>query len=129
MRLGLTAFGGPVAHLGYFRREFVERAGWLDDATFSEIVAVCSALPGPTSSQVGMSLGALRAGPLGALTAWLAFTTPSALLLGLFGFALRAGASVDYDGLTRDIARFVRGQKRHGIGDVFRHAHVGREVF
>jgi len=93
MRLGLTAFGGPVAHLGYFRREFVERAGWLDDATFSEIVAVCSALPGPTSSQVGMSLGALRAGPLGALTAWLAFTSPSALLLGLFGFALRAGAS------------------------------------
>ena len=67
MRLGLTAFGGPVAHLGYFRREFVERARWLDDATFSEIVAVCSALPGPTSSQVGMSLGALRSGPLGAL--------------------------------------------------------------
>ena len=96
MRLGVTAFGGPVAHLGYFRREFVERAEWLDDATFSEIVAVCSALPGPTSSQVGMSLGALRAGPLGALAAWLAFTTPSAVLLGLFGFALRAGTSSSF---------------------------------
>ena len=93
LRLGCSAFGGPVAHLGYFRREFVERAGWLDDATFSEIVAVCSALPGPTSSQVGMSLGTLRAGPLGGLAAWLAFTTPSAVLLGLFGVALRAGAS------------------------------------
>jgi chromate transporter len=92
-RLGLSAFGGPVAHLGYFRREFVDRARWLDDAAFSEIVALCSALPGPTSSQVGMSLGALRAGPLGALAAWLAFTTPSAVLLGLFGFALRAGAA------------------------------------
>jgi chromate transporter len=93
LRLGLSSFGGPVAHLGYFRREFVERARWLDDATFGEIVAVCSALPGPTSSQVGMSLGALRAGPLGALAAWVAFTTPSAVLLGLFGLALRTGAS------------------------------------
>jgi len=92
-RLGLTSFGGPIAHLGYFRREFVEQAGWLDDATFSEIVAVCSALPGPTSSPVGMSIGALRAGPLGTLAAWLAFTAPSAILMALFGLTLRAGAA------------------------------------
>src|SRR5271154_5350113 len=98
LRLGCTAFGGPVAHLGYFRREFVERARWLDDVTFSEIVAVCSALPGPTSSQVGISLGALRAGPLGGLAAWLAFTTPSAVLLTTFGLALRSGASSGFLG-------------------------------
>lgn len=90
LRLGLSAFGGPVAHLGYFRREFVEREGWLDDAAFGEIVALCSALPGPTSSQVGITIGTLRAGPLGGLAAWLAFTTPSALALALFGIALRA---------------------------------------
>jgi chromate transporter len=92
-RLGCTSFGGPVAHFGYFRREFVERLRWLDDAAFSEFVALCSALPGPTSSQVGMLIGALRAGPAGALLAWLAFTTPSALLLAAFGLALRTGAA------------------------------------
>lgn len=89
LRLGLTAFGGPVAHLGYFRREFVERARWLDDAQFAEIVALCSVLPGPTSSQVGLAIGLRRAGALGALAAWLAFTTPSALALASFGSALR----------------------------------------
>ncbi len=92
-RLGCTSFGGPVAHFGYFRREFVERLRWLDDAAFSEMVALCSALPGPSSSQVGMLIGALRAGPFGAVLAWLAFTTPSALLLGAFGLALRGGAA------------------------------------
>ena len=95
LRLGLTAFGGPVAHLGYFRREFVARARWLDDAAFGEIVALCSVLPGPTSSQVGMLLGASRAGPLGALAAWAGFTLPAALVLGGAGLAVRAtGASV-----------------------------------
>jgi len=89
-RLGLTAFGGPVAHLGYFRREFVERAGWLDDAAFAEIVALCSVLPGPTSSQVGLLLGWRRAGFLGSLVAWFAFTTPSAIALAVAGIALRA---------------------------------------
>jgi chromate transporter len=91
-RLGCTSFGGPVAHFGYFRREFVERLRWLDDAAFSELVALCSALPGPSSSQVGMLLGALRAGPIGGFLAWLAFTTPSAILLAAFGLALRAGS-------------------------------------
>ena len=87
-RLGLTSFGGPVAHLGYFRHEFVERARWLDDAAFTEIVALCSVLPGPTSSQVGIVLGLRRAGWLGAFAAWFAFSLPSALALGAFGIAL-----------------------------------------
>jgi chromate transporter len=90
LRLGLTSFGGPVAHLGYFRREFVERARWLDDAVFGEMVAICSVLPGPSSSQVGILLGTLRAGPLGGVVAWLCFTTPSALALAAFGIGLRA---------------------------------------
>jgi len=90
LRLGLTSFGGPVAHLGYFRREFVERAGWLDDAAFGEMVALCSVLPGPSSSQVGILLGALRAGPLGGVLAWLCFSAPSAIALALFGLGLRA---------------------------------------
>jgi chromate transporter len=91
LKLGLSSFGGPVAHLGYFRREFVERCGWLGDAQYGEIVALCSVLPGPTSSQVGILVGTMRAGPLGGLLAWLAFTAPSALILALFGLALRSG--------------------------------------
>jgi chromate transporter len=90
LRLGLTSFGGPVAHFGYFRREFVERAHWLDDATFAEIVALCSVLPGPTSSQVGITIGWRRAGIPGALLAWFGFTAPSALALGALGLILRA---------------------------------------
>jgi chromate transporter len=96
LRLGCTSFGGPIAHLGYFRREFVDRSKWLEDAAFAEIVALCSVLPGPTSSQVGILLGARRAGPVGGLLAWLGFTTPSALLLAAFGLFLdRAAAGAD----------------------------------
>lgn len=84
-RLGLTSFGGPVAHLGYFRQQFVERRRWLDHAEFAELVALCQFLPGPASSQLGMAIGLKRAGALGALAAWLGFTLPSALLL--IGFA------------------------------------------
>lgn len=79
--LGLTSFGGPVAHLGYFRHEFVSRRRWLDEADYAELVALCQFLPGPASSQVGFALGLLRAGPLGAALAWFAFTLPSALAL------------------------------------------------
>ena len=80
----MTSFGGPVAHLGYFRREYVQRRGWLDDATYAEIVALCQSLPGPASSQTGIAIGLLRAGPRGALAAWLGFTWPSALLMFTF---------------------------------------------
>ncbi len=89
LRLGLTSFGGPIAHVGYFRREFVERARWLDDGAFGEILALCSVLPGPTSSQVGIVLGFGRAGTLGAFAAWLGFTLPSALAMTIFGLWLR----------------------------------------
>lgn len=86
LRLGLTSFGGPVAHLGYFRTEFVDRRRWLDDYTFSDLVALCQFLPGPASSQVGMAIGLRRAGWAGMLAAWVAFTLPSALVL--IGFAM-----------------------------------------
>src|SRR5215831_6373833 len=89
-RLGLTSFGGPVAHLGYFRAEFVERRHWLDEPAFADIVALCQFLPGPASSQVGISLGILRAGLPGAFAAWLGFTMPSALAMILFGYGVTA---------------------------------------
>src|SRR5205807_8084668 len=76
LRLGLTSFGGPVAHLGYFRAEFVERRRWLDERSFVDIIALCQFLPGPASSQVGISIGILRAGLAGAFAAWLGFTAP-----------------------------------------------------
>lgn len=86
LRLGLTSFGGPVAHLGYFRDELVQRRGWIDEAGYADLVALCQFLPGPASSQVGYALGLLRGGPLGGLAAWCAFTLPSAALLVLFAF-------------------------------------------
>lgn len=87
-RLGLTSFGGPVAHLGYFRTEFVERRRWLDEPAYAELVALCQFLPGPTSSQVGMAIGLGRAGWWGAAAAWLGFTLPSALALILFALGV-----------------------------------------
>lgn len=86
LKLGLTSFGGPIAHLGYFRDELVLRRRWIDEARYGEIVALCQFLPGPASSQVGFCLGLLRGGPLGGLAAWTAFTLPSALLLVLFAY-------------------------------------------
>ncbi|WP_225783422.1 chromate efflux transporter [Xenophilus sp. Marseille-Q4582] len=84
LALGLSSFGGPIAHLGYFRTAFVERRRWLDEAAYAELVALCQFLPGPTSSQVGFALGLARAGWGGALAAWAGFTLPSAaLLIGL----------------------------------------------
>jgi chromate transporter len=88
LRLGVTSFGGPVAHLGYYRTEFVERRKWLDEGAFADIVALCQFLPGPASSQVGMSIGILRAGLPGALAAWLGFTMPSAIAMILFGYGV-----------------------------------------
>ena len=84
LKLGLTSFGGPIAHLGYFRDELVQRRAWLSDEAYADLVALCQFLPGPASSQVGFALGMMRAGWLGALTAFTAFTLPSAALLFLF---------------------------------------------
>jgi chromate transporter len=88
LRLGVTSFGGPVAHLGYFRAEFVERRKWLDDHTYTDIVALWQFLPGPTSSQVGITIGLMRAGLLGAVAAWIGFTMPSAVAMILFGYGV-----------------------------------------
>lgn len=85
-RLGLTSFGGPVAHLGYFRTEFVERRGWLTEAAYADLVALCQFLPGPASSQTGFAIGLMRGGWAGALAAWTGFTLPSAIALTLFAY-------------------------------------------
>jgi chromate transporter len=86
LRLGLSSFGGPIAHLGYFREEFVTRRKWLDEQAFADLVALCQFLPGPASSQTGFSIGLMRAGYLGGLAAWTAFTLPSAIALLLFAY-------------------------------------------
>ena len=87
-RLGLTSFGGPVAHLGYFREEYVARRKWLDEDAYADIVALCQFLPGPASSQVGIAIGMTRAGLLGGLAAWVGFTLPSAAVLILFAYGV-----------------------------------------
>jgi chromate transporter len=88
LRLGLTSFGGPVAHIGYFRDEFVVRRRWLSERAYADLVALCQFLPGPASSQVGMAIGLQRAGGLGMLAAWCGFTLPSAIALVLFATAV-----------------------------------------
>ena len=84
LRLGLTSFGGPIAHLGYYRTEFVERRRWLSEAAYADLVALCQLLPGPASSQVGFAVGLSRGGLAGGLAAWLGFTLPSAVAMVLF---------------------------------------------
>ena len=88
LKLGCTSFGGPVAHLGFFREEFVNRRKWLSDAEYADLVALCQFLPGPASSQVGMALGLRRAGVAGMVAAWVAFTVPSAIALVCFALGV-----------------------------------------
>jgi chromate transporter len=90
LRLGLTCFGGPIAHIGYFRDEFVVRRKWLDEQAYADLVALCQFLPGPASSKVGFSIGLMRAGYPGALAAWTGFTLPSAIALVLFAYGASA---------------------------------------
>lgn len=90
LRLGISSFGGPTAHIGYFRDEFVIRRRWLNEPEFADLVALCQFLPGPASSQVGFSIGLMRAGFPGAVAAWIGFTLPSALALILFAYGARA---------------------------------------
>lgn len=100
LRLGLTSFGGPIAHLGYFRDEFVARRGWLSESEYAELIALCQFLPGPASSQVGMAIGLSRAGIGGAVAAWCGFTLPSAILMILFALGLTQwGAALPADAL------------------------------
>ena len=90
VRLGLTSFGGPTAHLGYFREEFVIRRRWLDDRTYADLLALCQFLPGPASSQAGIAIGTLRAGLIGGMAAWLGFTLPSALIMVAAAYGIAA---------------------------------------
>src|SRR6266702_1943829 len=89
-KMGVSCFGGPIAHIGYFRAEFVERRRWVDEHAYADLVGLCQFLPGPASSQVGFSLGLMRAGYLGGLAAWTGFTLPSAIALVLFAHGASA---------------------------------------
>jgi chromate transporter len=95
LRLGLTSFGGPIAHIGYFRQEFVARRHWLDEGAYVDLVALCQFLPGPASSEVGICIGLNRAGLAGALAAWTGFTLPSAIALVLFALGVERFGSLD----------------------------------
>ena len=97
LRLGLTSFGGPIAHIGFFRQEYVENRKWLSERRFSDLVALCHFLPGPTSSQVGIAVGITRGGLVGGLLAWIGFTLPSAAVLIAFGFGV-----AEFDVLLED---------------------------
>ena len=103
LKLGLTSFGGPVAHLGYFRREFVVRRAWLDERAYADLVALCQFLPGPASSQTGFAIGLMRAGYLGGLAAWAGFTLPSAVAMTLFAYGEGALNGPAGDGLMHGL--------------------------
>jgi chromate transporter len=103
LRLGLTSFGGPIAHLGYFRTEFVERRRWLDDRAYADLVALCQFLPGPASSQTGFALGWLRAGWPGALAAWAGFTLPSAIAMIAFALGVAHSDTLASSGAVRGL--------------------------
>ncbi len=98
LRLGLTSFGGPIAHLSYFRNEFVTRRQWFDEATYADLVALCQFLPGPASSQVGIGIGLTKGGLPGAFAAWFGFTLPSALALMLFGLSITGMGTFTHSG-------------------------------
>lgn len=117
LRLGLTSFGGPVAHIGYFREEFVARRKWLSDARYADLVALCQFVPGPASSQVGMGIGMALGGLRGSLAAWLGFTMPSAIVLAALGMAF-----VGFD--LGSVEGIIRGLKLVAVGVVL-HALLG----
>jgi chromate transporter len=103
LRLGLTSFGGPAAHIGYFRSEFVERRRWLDDRAFADLVALTQFLPGPASSQTGIALGWMRAGWRGALAAWVGFTAPSAIAMIVFALGIAQHGALAASGAVRGL--------------------------
>lgn len=115
-KLGLTSFGGPVAHLAYFKDEYVDRRKWLDDKTYAEIIALCQFLPGPASSQVGISIGMLRGGLFGGLLSWVGFTLPSVLVLILFALL--------YQTFNLEGAQFIQSLKVVAVAVVL-HALIG----
>ena len=132
-RLGLTSFGGPIAHLGYFREEFVTRRKWLSERSYSDLVALCQFLPGPASSQVGIALGLLRSGYAGALAAWVGFTLPSAIVLILFALGVTNFGEAIPSGFLHGlkvvavavVAQAVWGMARHHCPDMPRISLMG----
>lgn len=128
LRLGLTSFGGPVAHLGYFRDEFVMRRKWLTENSYADLVALCQFLPGPASSQVGIAIGLSRAGYTGALAAWTGFTLPSAIALILFAMGITSYGDIIPSGVLHGlkvaavavVAQAVWGMGRNLCTDVAR---------
>lgn len=133
LRLGLTSFGGPVAHLSYFHEDIVQRRRWIGEGQYAELIAVCQFLPGPASSQVGYALGVLRAGALGGLAAFMAFTLPSALLMVAFAFGAAQFHGPWAEGLSHGlklvavavVAHAVWGMARTMASDIFRAAIAG----
>jgi chromate transporter len=117
-RLGLTSFGGPIAHIGYFRHEYVVKRRWLDDKNFADLVALCQFLPGAASSKLGMSIGILRAGPFGGLLAWFGFTMPSAIAMTVAALVLHGAGSDTIDMLhgLKVVAVAVVAQAVWGMG-------------
>lgn len=109
LRLGCTSFGGPIAHLGYFQSEFVQRRRWLTPAAFAELVALAQSLPGPSSSQVGYAIGITRAGLPGGIAAWLGFTLPSAALMLLFAFGHALASNAPGTALANQLAAILHG--------------------
>ena len=107
LALGLTSFGGPVAHIGYFREAFVVRRRWMDEHAYADLVALCQMLPGPTSSQVGIGIGLTKAGLAGAVAAWIGFTAPSAILLIALGYGVVAFDEGIPGGLLRGLGAVV----------------------
>lgn len=115
LRLGLTSFGGPVAHISYFREEFVARRKWLSDAGYADLVALCQFAPGPASSQVGMGIGMVLGGIRGSLVAWLGFTMPSAIVLAVLGMAFVGFDLGSVDGVIRGLKLVAVGVVAHAL--------------
>ncbi|WP_047980934.1 chromate efflux transporter [Ornithinibacillus contaminans] len=100
LKLGVTSFGGPVAHLGYFKNEYIDKRKWMDDKTYADIIALCQFLPGPASSQVGIAIGMMRGGFLGGVLSWIGFTIPSVIVLILFAMAFQSFSFADANWIT-----------------------------
>ena len=126
--LGATAFGGPVAHFGYFRTEFVDRRGWVDERGFADLVSLCQFLPGPASSQTGIAIGMIQRGWLGGIAAWLGFTTPAAIIMIGLGFGLSFAETAAGQGIVHGlklaavavVANALWGMARNACGDAVR---------
>lgn len=103
LRLGCTSFGGPVAHIGYYRAELVAKRRWVTEATFADLIALCQFMPGPASSQTGMAIGLIRGGPLGMFAAWIGFTLPSAVAMTVFAYGAGAIGDLSQAGWLRGL--------------------------